>query len=130
MDIIKKIRKLYQGNILLQPPYLGENTEGIPEELLFILRISNGISETMVHPQSDEKIIIEWIIYPYEMMVNDTAFYRTEYQMEGIVFSSDGTGNPYLLKPNGTITHFDGIDGVETAEACTLENFFQWIEHS
>ena len=63
MDIIKKIRKLYQGNILLHPPYLGENTEEIPEELLSILRISNGISETIVHPKSGEKIVIEWIIY-------------------------------------------------------------------
>lgn len=66
MDIIKKIRKLYQGNILLQPPYLGENTEGIPEELLSILRISNGIKETMTHPQSGELIVVQWLLYPYE----------------------------------------------------------------
>ena len=124
MDIIKKIRKLYQGNILLHPPYLGENTEEIPEKLLSILRISNGISETIVHPKSGEKIVIEWIIYPHEMMVSDTAFYRTEYQVEGIVFSGDGAGNPYLLKSNGTVTQFDGIDGTETEKAHSLEDFW------
>lgn len=124
MDIIKKIRKLYQGNILLQPPYLGENTEGIPEELLSILRISNGISETMLHPKSGKKIVIEWIIYPYEMIVSDIAFYRTEYQVEGIVFSGDGAGNPYLLKSNGMVTQFDGIDGMETEKAHSFDEFF------
>ena len=124
-DMIKTISELYQGNILLHPPYLGENTEGIPEELLSILRASNGISETMIHPQSGEKMAVEWIVSPYEIIVSDTAFYRAEYQVEGTVFSSDGAGSFYLLKPNGTVTQLDGIDGMETEKARSLEEFFQ-----
>ena len=123
--MIKTISELYQGNILLHPPYLGENTEGIPEELLSILRASNGISETMIHPQSGEKMAVEWIVSPYEIIVSDTAFYRAEYQVEGTVFSSDGAGSFYLLKPNGTVTQLDGIDGMETEKARSLEEFFQ-----
>ena len=96
--MIKTISELYQGNILLHPPYLGENTEGIPEELLSILRASNGISETMIHPQSGEKMAVEWIVSPYEIIVSDTAFYRAEYQVEGTVFSSDGGRKPLFAQ--------------------------------
>ena len=124
MDFIEKIRELYQGNILLQPPYLGEGEE-IPEELLLILRISNGIEETMIHPKSGEKIVIGWVIYPYEIIVSDTRFYRKEYQMDGTVFSTDGAGNPYLLKPDGTVSCLDGIDGIETKISNSLANFYK-----
>ena len=125
MDMIKKIRELYQDNILLQPPYLGENTGEIPEELLSILRISNGIKETMTHPQSGELIVVQWLLYPYETMVSDTDFYHTEYQVVGTVFSTDGAGSPYLLKPDGSVTCFDGTDGTETKISSSLEDFYK-----
>ena len=56
----------------------------------------------MIHPQTGKVIPISWIIYPCSMIAEETAFYRKTRSAEGTVFSSDGAGNPFLLKRNGT----------------------------
>lgn len=124
MDHIDQIAALYQGNILLHPPYEGEWTINTPEEIRSILRISNGIEETMLHPKTGERMSIGWIVYPYEMMLEENSFYQQEYGIEGFVFSDNGAGEPYLLKADGTVACFDPICGEESRAAESLSSFY------
>ena len=125
MDFIQAIDNRYEGSILLNPPYEGERLEGIPEEIHAILCISNGIMETMLHPETGESLSIGWIIYPYEMIREESSFYREEYGVEGVVFTSDGAGDPYILKPDGRVMRLDPTCGEETGEAGSLREFYK-----
>lgn len=125
MDYIKQIFEIYHGNILLQPPCQSEISSEIPQELRSILSISNGIQETITTPLIDQREVIGWIIYPYDTIMSDTDFYKATYKIDGIVFASDGAGNPFVIKPNGSIVCFTGIDCEETEVANSLSNFFQ-----
>lgn len=124
MNLIDLICQQYEGNILLKAPLNKEKEDFISEELYSILCISNGIEECMIHPQNGEKIAISWIIYSYEMIVEESAFYKDEYDIEGAVFSDDGAGNPYIMKTNGTITSYNAIDNEENIIAASLYEFF------
>lgn len=124
MDYINRISRQYNGQILLHAPYKGEKDKNIPEEIYSILCVSNGISEIMSSPDTDEKIEIGWIIYSREMILEWTAFYATNYDLKGIVFSDDGADCVYCMKPDGTITCFDSMDNEETQIADTLWDFF------
>lgn len=125
MDYIKQIFEIYDGNILLQPPCQSKISTEVPQEMRSILSISNGIQETMNDPKTGQAVVIGWIIYPYDMMMSDTDFYKAVYKIDGIVFSSDGAGNSFVIKANGTIVCFNGIDGEETEVADSLSNFFE-----
>lgn len=124
MDYIRKISDMYQGNILLYPPYKEKRPENIPEELYDILQVSNGIKETMIEPKTGQEIPIAWIVYPYERMMEETDFYKNEYNIEGIVFTDDGAGNPYVLKSDGEVAYYNIIDAEETKEADSLAEFY------
>ena len=124
MDYIRKISDMYQGNILLYSPYKENCPENIPETLYEILQVSNGIEETMIEPKTGQEISIAWIVYPYERMMEETDFYKNEYNIEGIVFADDGAGNPYVLKSDGEVAYYNVIDDEETKEADSLEEFF------
>lgn len=124
MDYIRKISKMYHGNILLQPPYQGEDFIDMPKEITSILHVSDGICEMMANPKTGEIMPIGWIVYPYEMIRSDTAFYRAEYKIDGIIFSDDGAGNPFILKPDGAVVCFNAIDGEEVKAANSLSAFW------
>lgn len=125
MELLDRISALYGGNIQLFPPYRGRRPEGLPAELFDLLRRSDGVMETMVHPQASEVIPVSWIICPCLMITEETAFYRETYNAEGTVFSSDGAGNPFLLKSDGTVVRFDAIDGEEVFAARSLSDFYR-----
>ena len=110
---------------MLQEPYTGRNEENMPEALFALLCVSNGIGETMLHPKTGKEMMINWIVYPYEMIVEWTAFFTTNYGLKGVVFADDGAGEPYIIKPDGIITCFNGIDNEETKIADTLFNYFK-----
>lgn len=78
----------------------------------------------MANPKTGEIMPIGWIVYPYEMIRSDTAFYRAEYKIDGIVFSDDGAGNPFILKLNGAVVCFNAIDGEEVKAANSLSEFW------
>ena len=124
MGMIDGISALYSGNIQLFPPFEG-GLEGVPGELADLLRQSDGLMETMVHPRSGEVIPVGWVIYPGAMMAEETDFYRETYGVEGTVFATDGAGSPYLLKRGGRVVRFDPIDGEETPAAGSLAEFFR-----
>lgn len=125
MEYISRIRELYDGNIILHDPYRDSNKDNIPEALYELLCISNGIGETMRHPGTGEEMMIAWIVYPHEMIAAETRFFVANYGIKGIVFADDGAGDPYLIKPDGTITHFNCIDNQEIKIADTLFDYFR-----
>ena len=124
MDYIRKISDMFQGNISLNPPYKENRPENIPEELYDILQVSNGIEETMIEPKTGQEITIAWIVYPYERMMEETDFYKNEYNIEGTVFADDGAGNPYILKSDGGVAYYNVIDDKEAKEADSLAEFY------
>ncbi|MDE7399778.1 MAG: SMI1/KNR4 family protein [Oscillospiraceae bacterium] len=123
MDFIGEISRLYDGSILPSEPYTGERAD-IPEELLDILRVADGIRETMPNPETGEPMSIAWVLYPYDYMVKESEFYHNEYGVEGTVFADDGAGNPYILKSNGSVSLFDAIDVAESPIAVSLMDFY------
>lgn len=123
IDIISKI---YNGNIKRYEPLGDEQyAEGtVPKDLLELLKVSNGISETMVHPVTGQVEEIGWILYPLEEMIENSRFYQEEYSVKGTVFCDDGAGNPYYIKEDGKVYLFECIDNEEVCKADSLYDFY------
>lgn len=94
MDIIELIRELYGDFCVFCPPLdesrYNEAKMLVPEELFEILKISNGIKETMELPNREERIVIGLIIYPFDDIRSQTERYINEYSGEGVVFVGNG----------------------------------------
>ena len=121
--IIGLIRKSYDGNIEFQKPN-ESYALSVPDVLKSVLSKSDGILETMLVPKNGKRITIGWIIYPYEMIQKETAFFKEEYGIDGTVFSDDGAGNPYYIHDN-KIFEFDPIDNESELIAGSLEEFYK-----
>lgn len=124
--MIELISKMYEGNIsLCEPLNIGEiSNHDIPEELLNLLKQTNGIKETMINPETGMLMEISWIIYSYEEIIVSTSFYRDTYSIEGTVFSDDGADTVYYINTNGKIYSYDAIGQEETYVADSLLSFF------
>ena len=122
----KLISEMYKGNISLCKPLDIEDISNhdIPEELLNLLKQSNGIKETMVNPDTGIPEEISWIIYSYEEIIEWTNFYRDTYSIEGTVFSDNGADEVYYIKPDGKIYSYDAICEEENYVADSLQSFF------
>ncbi len=129
MDIIDAIRKKYGGNIRLCAPLDDEMFEQskkfLPEELAELLRISDGILETMPHPKTGEIMDIYYIVDTFENILSETKRYREEHVGEGFVFAGNGAGDSYVLKPDGKIFLMEYIDNDEEFCAESLSAFFE-----
>lgn len=121
--IIELIRKSYDGNIEFQKPNESYDLS-VPDVLKSVLAKSDGILETMLVPKTGKRITIGWIIYPYEMIQKETAFFKEEYGIDGIVFSDDGAGNPYYIHDD-KIFQFNPIDNESELIASSLEEFYK-----
>lgn len=124
--MIELISKMYEGNIsLCEPLNIGAISDhDIPEELLNLLKQTNGIKETMINPETGMLMEISWIIYSYEEIIVSTSFYRDTYSIEGTVFSDDGADTVYYINTNGKIYSYDVIGQEETYVADSLLSFF------
>ncbi len=89
-----------------------------------LLRQSNGIQETMFHPQNGEEIVIGWIVYSLDEIIRETQYYKEEYGINGVVFSGDGAGNPFYIS-DGKIFEYDPIDNESILKANSLEEFYK-----
>jgi len=127
--MITLISDKYNGNIILSQPLSKEVAEQaeryLPAELLRILKQSNGIEESMVLPDTGKPEPIAWIVYSYEMILEESRYFRETYLLEGVVFSDDGAGNPYYMKENGKVYCFEAIDDEEILVAESLEVFWR-----
>ena len=68
---------------------------------------------------------IMWILYSYDEMMIESSFYQENYGIEGFVFADNGAGEPYVLKPDGTITCYNAIDDEEIQVADSLSDFYK-----
>jgi hypothetical protein len=69
-------------------------------------------------------MVIGWIIYSLDEIVKETKYYKDEYGIDGVVFSSDGAGNPFYLL-DGKVYEFDPIDNESELKADSLEEFYK-----
>lgn len=124
--MIELISKMYKGNISLCKPLNIRDIPDchIPEELLSLLKQTDGIKEIMINPSTGMSEEISWIIYSFEMIIERTNFYREAYSIEGVVFSDDGADAVYSIKSNGKIYSYDAICRKETCIADSLQSFF------
>lgn len=124
--MIELISKVYEGNIsLCEPLNIGDISNcDIPEELLNLLKQTNGIKETMINPETGMPMEISWIIYSYDEIIEWTNFYRDTCSIEGTVFSDDGADTVYYMNANGKIYSYDTICQEKTYVADSLRSFF------
>lgn len=94
-----------------------------PQELESLLQYSNGIEELML--VGDEKIAIDWILYPLDEIVNTTQFYQEKYDKKGIFFAGDGAGDPFYITDNGEVSYFHPIVDEDETVAASLTEFYQ-----
>lgn len=120
-NIIDKISKMYDGDIKLYEP-AETIPDMIPTELAEILKVSNGIMEIL----GNTLLKIGWIIYPCEMIVEQTEFFKNRCGIDGVVFADDGAGNPFYIKSNKMIYmyEYDYSDGEEVAVSNSLYEYF------
>lgn len=109
-------------DIKLYPP-LDIDCNDIPKSLANLLHESNGIAEIMKNPKTKENMEIGWVVYPYEMIIKETEYFKKAYSIEGCVFSDNGCGDPIYMKNDGKIYLFECIDGEECFEADSLDDF-------
>ena len=116
-------------NIRLYPP-LDIDCSDIPKPLSDLLHESNGIMEIMENPVTKENMDVGWLIYPYEMVIEETQFFSNEYPIEGCVFSDNGCGDPIYIKSDGKIYLFECIAGEELFEADSFDEYLKRIHLS
>lgn len=126
LKYIEQISKLYDGKILVMPVCRDADIEKdeIPEELYDILKQCDGIKETLTNPITNETEEIAWILYSYKMVLEESRFYKENYQTDGIVFSDDGAGNPYYITNEGKVCCYETVYGEECFVADSLADFF------
>lgn len=127
--IIEFIQAHYGDSCRLRSPLTKAQYEKarrkIPNELLEILQVSNGIYDVMPHPKTGKTIITGWVVYPLSDMLAQTKAYLDEYDGEGTVFAENGAGGFFVLKPDGKVHIYEYFDLGEEPYAENLQAFFQ-----
>ncbi len=105
LDIIKLIQQIYGDSCQLRSPLNKRQYEKarkiLPVELLEILKISNGINETMPNPNTGNNMVIDRIIYSLAEIESQTNCYLEEYGNEGVIFAGNGGEGFFILKSFG-----------------------------
>ncbi len=129
LDIIKLIQQIYGDSCQLRSPLNKRQYEKarkmLPVELLEILKISNGINETMPNPNTGNNMVIDRIIYSLAEIESQTNCYLGEYGNKGVVFAGNGAGGFFILKPNGKIFLYEYFDLDEEYYADNLTDYFK-----
>lgn len=129
LDIIKLIQQIYGDSCQLRSPLNKRQYEKarkiLPVELLEILKISNGINETMPNPNTGNNMVIDRIIYSLAEIESQTNCYLEEYGNEGVIFAGNGAGGFFILKPNGKIFLYEYFDLDEEYYADNLTDYFK-----
>lgn len=128
MNIINLIQQKYGDNCQLCPPLskkqYDEAEKIIPDELLDILKISNGIKELMTNPNDRKPLVIGSIVYSFDEIKSETRTFFDLFSEKGIVFSGNGAGGYFVLKPNGIIYLYEYLDEKGEYYANSLSDYF------
>jgi hypothetical protein len=137
MEIIELIQSLYGKYCQLCTPLTEQeykNAVGtIPDELLEILKVSNGINEVMIHPKVDngKPFVIGSVVLSLDGMKSETERYLDEHGSTGTVFCGDGAGGSFVLKPDGKVYLYDRYLAEEELYADSLQEFWKkWDSES
>lgn len=128
--IIAHIRQLYGDACRLCPPLEQTAYEqagiALPEELLALLRESNGILELMPELTANDggPLVSGWVVYPLDEIRSNTAYYANAYGGAGTVFAGNGAGGYFLLMPDGTVWLKEFFDEDAERYAESLTAFF------
>ena len=128
MNVIDLIQQRYGDSCQLRSPLNKRQYEKakkkIPNELLEILKISNGINEVMMNPNTGKMMVIGRIMYSFAEIRTQTDCYLGEYGDEGVVFAGNGAGGYFVLKPDGKIYLYEYYDLSEKYYAESLLDYF------
>lgn len=128
MEIVNLIQQKYRETCQLCSPLTKKQCDKahkfLPNELFEILKISNGINEVMINPNTKKVEVIDRIIYSWAEMKRQTACYLSEYGNEGVVFAGNGAGGFFVLKPDGRVFLYEYYDLGEEFYADGLWEYF------
>jgi len=124
--IQEKLGELYRLCPPLEEPQLSLAETMLPNDLLEILKISNGILELMTHPKVDDgqPFVIGSIVYSFDDILFESKEFAELYGMEGVVLAGNGEGGYYIIQPDGTVYLYEcpGEDGY-----CYAQNINEYI---
>ena len=127
MDIINLIQKKYGDSCQLRSPLnkrqYNKAKNILPCELLEILKVSNGINEIMINPDTMKIKVIDRIIYSLAEIRQQTSGY---FLGEGFIFYGNRKVD-FVLKPNGKIYTYDYFTLSEEYYAESLSDYFNKI---
>lgn len=128
MNIVKLIQQKYGESCQLRSPLTKRQYQKahkfLPAELLDILKISNGINEVMINPNTGKTEVIDRIVYTLAEIKSQTDCYSGEIGTEGVVFAGNGAGGYFILKPDGKIYVYEYYDWGEEIYAESLWDYF------
>ena len=89
----------------LNEPQLSYAKTIFPNDLLELLRISNGVLELMTHPKVNDgkPFVIGNILYSLNEILTESKAFSELYGIEGVVIAGNGAGGYYIIQPDGTI---------------------------
>jgi hypothetical protein len=124
--IQEKLGELYRLSPPLEEPQLSLAETMLPNDLLEILKISNGILELMTHPKVDDgqPFVIGSILYSFDDILLESKEFAELYGMDGVVLAGNGAGGYFIIQPDGTVYLYEcpGEDGY-----CYAQNINEYI---
>ncbi len=128
MELVNLIQQKYGESCQLRSPLTKKQCDKakkfLPDELFEVLKISNGIDEVMINPNTNKVEVIDRIIYSLAEMKTETNCYLGEYGSEEVVFAGNGAGGFFVLKPDGRVFLYEYYDLGEEFYADSLWEYF------
>ena len=108
---LQKLDKSYQLCSPLEEPQLSLAENILPNDLLEILKISNGILKLMTHPKMNygKPFVVDSILYSFNEILSESKAFYELYGIEGIVLAGNGAGGFFVIRPDGTIYLYEYV---------------------
>ncbi len=128
MKMVNLIQQKYGESCQMRSPLTKKQCDKahkfLPDDLFEVLKISNGINEVMINPNTNKVEVMGRIIYSLAEMKTQTDCYLGEYGSEGVVFAGNGAGGFFVLKPDGRVFLYKYYDLGEEFFADSLWEYF------
>ena len=95
----------------LKEPQLSDAKALLPNDLLELLKASNGVLEMMTHPKANDgkPFVIGSILYSFDEIVTESKTFYELYGIEGVVLAGNGAGGYFVIQPNGKIFLYEYV---------------------